>query len=478
MSGKSGARGEAAKTKESTDLDVFCFMVFEEFLMRKGLESTLAEFREEWGRPPEETTLVSWYETALKLRLPELVSSGLADATVMENLVWALLRESSIKTRRAPEVTVAGLATLPRQKSLPALETSSARIEMTMNDDTKSFETTTETLEASKRKQTGIVMSASARTREMRTKKAEEAAAAAKEANLARKAASSKKGFGAVVPLGQSAVQLSEEAAAIIKRQMEEIQSERAMQARVKNIGKASSENWVPEIARMRSLERDFLVAKENLADIQLREASEAREMKQFRVTELERALKAESLGKMGRLSCGCCMLIFLPINLPLKVSQKAILDIRVKWSGGLNSSTVFTVPGQPAAITQATDGDAETAAVSVTLVSKSQKSFIDKMAERLSVVPRCYDQVPVCTFCAQFFQDSERYRPSFDKIYFEERKVAHQETAARNKLRWDPLYGLEKDRELEEQGAFMSVQGGSLTDEARENQGLPDPVA
>ena len=477
MSGKSGTRGAAAK--DSNDLDVFCFMVFEEFLMRKGLESTLAEFREEWGRPPEETTLVSWYETALKLRLPELVSSGPADATVMENLVWALLRESSIKTRRAPEVTVAGLATLPRQKSLPALETSSARIEMTPNDDTKSFETTTETLEASKRKQTGIIMSASARTREMRIKKAEEAAAAAKEANLARKAASSKKGFGAVVPLGQSAVQLSEEAAAIIKRQIEEMQTERAMQARVKNISKASSENWVPEIARMRSLERDFLVAKENLADIQLREASEAREMKQFRVTELERALKAESLGKMGRLSCGCCMLIFLPINLPLKVSQKAILDIRVKWSGGLNSSTVFTVPGQPAAITQAgTDGDAaETTAVSATLVSKSQKSFIDKMAERLSVVPRCYDQVPVCTFCAQLFQDSDCYRPSYDQIYFEERKVAHLETAARNKLRWDPLYGLEKDRELEEQGVSVSLQGGSETDEARENQ-LPDTVA
>ena len=416
---------------------------------------------------------------ASRLRLPELVSSGSADATVAENIVWALVRESSIKSRRAPDVTVAGLATLPRQRSLPALDLSgggggggnSTALVASSTD-----EVATKAADSQKAGSTGGG-SASSHAREMRRKKAEEAALAQKEANAQKKSAASKKGgFGAAVPLGQSAVHLSDEAAQIIRRQMDEMATEKALQLRLKNLTKPSSENWIPEISRMKSLERDLLVAKENLADIQLREMGEAREMKQFRVTELERALKAESLGKMARQSCGCCMLTFLPINLPLKVSQKAILDIRVKWSGGLNSGTVFAVPGQPmlqitqdgeaagsaaAAAAAATEGGGETAVV-VAPVSKTQKSFIDKMAERLSVVPRCYDEVPVCTFCAQFFQEAERYRPSYDKIYFEERKAAFMETQARNRLYWDPLFMVEKDR-LEEEEAAAANGGESL---------------
>jgi hypothetical protein len=321
----------------------------------------------------------------------------------------------------------------------------------------------------------------------LRRKKADEAAAARKEEALKKKAIAAKKGFGTAVPLGQNSVHLSEEASLVVKRQLEEMQAEKALQQRLKGLSKVTSENWIPEIQRMRSLERDLIVAKENLSDIRLREMGEAREMKQFRVTELERALKAESLGKMTRLSCGCCMLTFLPINLPLKVSQKAILDIRVKWSGGLSSATVFVVPGQPASIANGavpqlvegsntttttnnmntiTEGAPDGGVVVVAKSSKSQRSFIDKMAERLSVVPRCYDEVPVCTFCAQFFQESEGYRPSYDKIYFEERKANFLATQAQNKLKWDPLLLVERDREQEEQITSISIAGPDISKE------------
>lgn len=423
-----------------SDYDVFCHMIFEEFLMKKNLHNTLTEFRKEWNRPDDDFTMVSWYETAFKLRLPELVSNGSPDATVMENLVWALILESSIKNRRPPDVTVAGLATLPRPRGLPSLDNSGKKVTGLLDSPSSFGPGQASILEGGDtvplRSETSVG-TGSCETRESRLKQAEMKKTEAKKAP---------KKMIAQVPFGQSSVHLSDDAAIIVKRQMEEMAAERALHGRAKNYVKPSSENWIPEITRMKSLERDLIVAKENLADIQLREMGENREMKQFRVTDLERALKAESLGKMHRQSCGCCMLSFLPINLPLKVSQKAILDIRVKWSGGLNSDTVFAVPGQ-LTITAASSDDGSDGALVPVSAFKSQKSFIDKMAERLSVVPRCYDEVPVCFFCAQFFQDSDRYRPSYDKIYYDERKAAHFETRAKEKLYWDPLLMVEKDR-------------------------------
>jgi hypothetical protein len=456
--------GGNEQQQHPSDFDVFCHMAVEEFLMRKNLRGTLEVFRKEWGRPSEEATMVSWYDTALKLRLPELVSNGSQEATVLENLVWALLRESSIKSRRAPDVTVAGLATLPRARPLPALDNSgkvapSSGAELEWEDPERSRSPSalvldaTATVSNSSRKQPSSSRS--------KRSQADSAANAHQQTNKSTKA----------VGLGQSTVHLSDEAAQIVRRQMDEMMTEKSMQARLKNLVKPSSENWIPEITRMRSLERDLAVAKENLADIQLRKMGDNREMKQFRVSDLDRALKAESLGKMHRQSCGCCMLSFLPINLPLKVSQKAILDIRVKWSGGLSSSTVFAIPGQltiPAAPAAATttggpDATAATTAADPVTSSNKQKSFLDKMAERLSVVPRCYDQVPVCFFCAQFFQSSEAYRPSYDRIYYLERKAVHDDTVARNKAYWDPLKMVEKDREATERAELLATPSVSL---------------
>jgi hypothetical protein len=66
--------------------------------------------------------------------------------------------------------------------------------------------------------------------------------------------------------------------------------------------------------------------------------------------------------------------------------------------------------------------------------VEPVKKSYLDKLSERLSVVPRCYSDVPVCTFCAQFFQDQDEYRPSYDKIVRSEKKTEYLATMARDK--------------------------------------------
>ena len=221
---------------------------------------------------------------------------------------------------------------------------------------------------------------------------------------------------------------------------------------------KVSSENWIPDLERTRSLERDFKVLKNNLADVQLREEQERREMKQFQVSDLEKAKTAEELGQNKRQECGCCLRKYLPINLPLKVSQKAVLDIRVKWSGDLSSKTVFggTNPPigeylattmEPTASTTTSGGALEGTAVpgtTGTTVPKT-KTYLEKMSERLSVVPRCYSDVPVCTFCAQFFQDQDSYRPSYNKIVYVE-KSEHMNRGQEKEF-WDPLKTVERER-------------------------------
>ena len=458
-------KGALVSGAAAGDFDVFCHMLFEEFLMRKGLQGTLAVFRQEWARPNEDHTMVSWYETALKLRLPELVQQGSAEVTVLENLVIALLREASIKSRRAPDVLVAGLATLPRPRSLPALATDATRSQSQSHSQSQSVSLMDDrdlgrrvggaisppagSVRSGSRKEGGSLGTASKNSLVQTQAQSPTAAAVTKKL--------SKKLGGAT--LGQSTVHLSEESALIIRRQLEDMASERAMQMRTKGFVKPSAENWIPEITRMRSLERDLNVAKDNLADIQVREAMENNEMKQFRVSELDKAIKAESLGKMHRQACGCCLLVFLPINLPLKVSQKAVLDIRIKWSGGLDSETVF---GQPSS-KQVEDAPASPGGAEAPEGSSKAQAYLEKMAERLSVVPRCYDEVPVCTFCAQFFHDSEQYRPSYDKIYYDERKAAHMKAREKERLYWDPLLLVERDREVKEilsQSVALSVDG------------------
>ena len=456
-------------TKTGRDYEVFCHMIFEEFLMKKNLHATLAQFRSEWDRPSDEVGMLSWYETALKLRLPELAQQGGGGDTVIENLVTALLREASMKSRRAPEVLVAGLAALPRPRNLPAMaaeaqRAGSAGARSGASGSGSLMQREDEVLASAGSVQSASVSKSLGGSRASHAQdRAQSPAAAAVTKKLSKK-----------VALGQSTVHLNDESALIVRRQLEEMQGEKALQARAKGYVKPSAENWVPELTRMRSLERDLHVAKDNLADIQAREAMEHNEMKQFRVSALDKAIKAESLGKMHRLACGCCLLVFLPINLPLKVSQKAVLDIRIKWSGSLDSETVFgqqrTGQGEEAAAgsnpnpnpnreeaaagspegKSAGEADGENDEGRVAAKSKAQ-SYLEKMAERLSVVPRCYDEVSVCTFCAQFFQDSEQYRPSYDKIYYDERKAAHLKAKEKERLYWDPLQLVERDRELEE---------------------------
>lgn len=183
--------------------------------------------------------------------------------------------------------------------------------------------------------------------------------------------------------------------------------------------GKLSSENWIPENIRFRSIYRDIIVAKQNLADTLTLEASEERAKKSMQVTDLQKAHNEESLGSKKKALCACCLQLYSYVNLNMRIPVKAIIDRRKQWTNG-------------------------------------KGGWWDKEDERLSVVPRCYEGVDICRFCSQFFNDQEKYRPSFEAIAYEERKAAFFETKRLETEYWDPLKMCEKDRERAEDQKFL----------------------
>jgi hypothetical protein len=301
------------------------------------------------------------------------------DASVMENMVNALVRESSVKNRRPTEITLSGLAVMPKVKSLPSLPVES---------------------EAPPRTPLGNQASPVKRTplNDMDNK-----ARATKDSQ----------------PKSQP----------FIKRQLQEDRFGN------NNKSKQSAESWVPDEIRMRSLHRDLMTIKKNFHDTKVLEDSLAREMKRLKVSDLDRARTEEALEATKKIPCGCCMQLFLYVNLPMKISRKAILDLRIKWSGTLTSETMFR------------GTSARELAESLAETGKSGgKKDVDGMN---TSVPRCYEKVGVCVFCAQFFQEPEDYRPSYQSITYNERKAAHFENKRREREYWDPLKMLEKDREM-----------------------------
>lgn len=123
-------------------------------------------------------------------------------------------------------------------------------------------------------------------------------------------------------------------------------------------INRTSAENWLPDNFRTRSRMRELAMVQETLDGIIVREIDHARQLKRDSVPVYERAVNEESLAMVRKHPCGCCLQKYLYVNLPLKVSQKAIIDIRVKWTGESSSIFLFhwfqrVLPASKSALTQ-----------------------------------------------------------------------------------------------------------------------------
>jgi len=133
--------------------------------------------------------------------------------------------------------------------------------------------------------------------------------------------------------------------------------------------GVRSTENWIPMEVRMRMI-------RDEITNAAFKEDERHREQRRLKKWQTETtALDLEKVkDKYSQKRCKFCALCeqqYLPINLPMTVSYKAIMDLRLSWG------------------------------------HKGVDSILSK-------APRCYDTVRVCMFCAQFFdspQGQEAYR-------------------------------------------------------------------
>lgn len=340
----------------------------------------------------------------MKLRLPELVSECKKDGSVLENLVIALARESSIRNRRPTEVTISGLATMPKTTVLPSISSEPQSLTLSIPKP------------ASSPSKSHSHNNESAGTKSHR-----------KDA----KSLNNKRSVDSFANLSNTNF----------------------------NKGKHSNENWIPEETRFKSLQRELLTVKEIFVDTKILETSLQRELKRLNISDLERAKTEERLVATRKIPCGCCTQEFLYVNLPMKVSRKAIIDIRVKWSGKLSSNTVF----RGTSVHELADALAEQNRVkqqknkknrdpNASTGSLGEEEGMDTEIDMMgSSVPRCYDTVGVCIFCAQFFHEPEDYRPSYQAIVYEEKKTAYFDKKRREREYWDPLKMLEKDRDAYE---------------------------
>ena len=131
-----------------------------------------------------------------------------------------------------------------------------------------------------------------------------------------------------------------------------------------------SEEKWIPLENRLRMLKREMEAFKYN-NDRHTKHLEDLHKS-QPRGAELERAKKREHYSGKKKKRCSLCEQQFALVNLPLAISYKAILDLRTSW--GVDVEAMEPNPN-------------------------------------MARFPHYYNEVRVCTFCAQFFDEKSSYR-------------------------------------------------------------------
>ena len=169
----------------------------------------------------------------------------------------------------------------------------------------------------------------------------------------------------------------------------------------------SSRESWIPENIRRKMVQRDFSVAKINQHSREKYRVSRIKNLSKLKPNTLERSISKEKYGIEQRKACGLCYRQFLPENLVLAVTLKAILDLRETWG---------------------TRYDPDISRI--------------KINPNLKRAPLCYNETRVCVFCAQLFDNQEMYRPSWKAKQAEQRRLKIEQEALLQKIAADPLVG------------------------------------
>jgi len=183
-----------------------------------------------------------------------------------------------------------------------------------------------------------------------------------------------------------------------------------------------SSEAWIPADVRTRMLERDLTLLKHNMEVDHTRTKYIDTLNRHQSLTELEQN-KAEERYRLKRTKkCGLCFREFSVVNLVLSVPQKAIIDLQNTWEEKF--SWVVMTPAE-------------------------REKYQNPALLRPTLI---YNEVRVCVYCAQFFQNNQQdvYRPSYESKMAERRMKATIAAEESARAYWDPLTTVERERKEE----------------------------
>jgi hypothetical protein len=412
-------------------MTTFCYLMVEEFLLKKKMMKTLISFRDEWTTKPDDVTSnLSWFNMSLKLHLPDLLKreqekcSPVANKSIVEHLTMTLIQSSATRMRVEPEVLITGLAELPRHKSTVLLPLPP----LIINSPT-----------GSKSAPGSLSLSISSPighdhdSDNFKLLKNE----IKSEQTLLRK--HQKQAHSLIKKYSSSTHSPI--------RQPPPSSTHQHQHHERKNLHpnlllKPSTENWIPEIIRFRSIHRELTTLETNLHSTIIMETELNRELRNLNTSathEIEKIHFEEELGVSKRVACGCCLQLYSRINLPMMIPIKAIIDIRKQWSGGV----------------------------------RGWWSVEDERIEKMGGGSRSYEGIKICTFCSQFFHSQESYRPSFDQMKREEKIKQRNEMKRLEKEYWDPLKMMEQDRERERKMELSSSTGGGNSFDSQEIKGL-----
>jgi hypothetical protein len=410
----SGSSPSLSPPSYDEQITIFSHLIIEEFLRKNQMTQTLENFQNEWKNKPIETiSHISWINIALKLHLPSLINQNeTKNQSIIEHILNLLLTNSAIRMRTEPEVLINGLAEIPRTKAtmpIPPLPPLSPCLKTSSLDGDSSSGSTNRR----KKKQSDEDFINEWNEEQKFLKKYQK--------KMAKITSNSSTALHSPirhsVPNAAATTSVNPAGDTNLSRKLR------------KNLHpptlKPSTENWIPEVIRFRSIHRDLATLDTNLKSTLTMETELNRELRSFQLNELDKSHLEEELGVSKKLSCGCCLQSYSQINLPMTIPMKAVIDIRKKWSHG-------------------------------------KRGWWSEDDERIEFLPKCYEGIKICLYCSQFFHQQDFYRPSFDSIKKEQKEQTKNELKRLEKEYWDPLKMIEKDRSKIE--ALGETNGTLLT--------------
>lgn len=205
---------------------------------------------------------------------------------------------------------------------------------------------------------------------------------------------------------------------------------------------KQHGEYYMPVEMRARMIHRSMEVMRKNEEEAARVDTVTKSNAARLKLDDLKKNHQEEAYQLKKKRPCGLCEVKFSEVNLPVAVTLKAIYDLRHTWM--LRRTAQLEAQKQAALQARKSAGADLESDLSIVSVEKKEdaKHRVTTLVQNGALLQptRSYDQRRVCSFCAQFFESDEVYRPSFGAKLAKLQDEKREKEAAEDNKFWDPL--------------------------------------